>query len=263
MKNINAMIAGARGSGKTFFVLATIAQLATLPNFERNRLIGNSSLPTQIFCIDFKNSDLARLASILPNGRVAINKREAINVVQKFDNLMHQRLEFIKQQNFGSTASNLGMPLYYLIIDEWSATNAAFNQGMGKDDKILRYKWSALINEIAMMGRLPGFGLIIISQQMSVVNSGVSSAIQEEAGLKVHFGDANMSAYRLTFGDEVQIPEMHLDTGEAFAWIEGVATSGYVIPFAAPYIDTRNMWDVLIKALSNQDDEKYLFLTSR
>lgn len=250
------------GLGKTFFALATIAQLATLPNFERSRLIGNSALPTQIFCVDFKNSDLARLASILPYERVAVNKREAINVVQKFDNLMHRRLEFIKEQAFGSTASSLGMPLYYLVIDEWSATNAAFNQGMSKEDKSLRYKWSALINEIAMLGRLPGFGLIIISQQMSVINSGVSSAIQEEAGLKVHFGDANMSAYRLTFGNEVQIPDMHLDTGEAFAWIEGVTSSGYVIPFAAPYIDTCNMWDILIKALSNQNNEKYLFLTS-
>ena len=66
---------------------------------------------------------------------------------------------------------------------------AATSQGMTKADKDMRYKWNALITDIAMLNRVPGFGLGLISQQISVINSGLNSSIQEEAGLKLHFGE--------------------------------------------------------------------------
>lgn len=257
-RHINAIIGGVRGSGKSFFALGALAQLASFPRFDKSKLLGIGTVPTQIFAVDLKNSDIARLSELLPSDRVAIDKEEAINVVTHFDGLMHQRLKKIRNYPFGATASSLHMPLYYLIIDEWSATNAAFMSGTTKTDKDLRYRWQALIQDISMLGRAAGFGLIVISQQISVTNSGISSAVQEEAGLKLHFGDAEMASYRLTFGTEVQIPNVQLDVGEAFAWIEGITSSGYVIPFAAPYIDTANMWDILIQALANQDDNYYL-----
>lgn len=262
-KKINFLVAGARGSGKTYGTLIMIAEMASFPRLNPNQLLGTSQLPTQIYCVDFKNSDMARLADFLPVGRVAINKKEAIDVVTKYDQLMHQRLNFIKNQNFGATAGTLGMPMYYLLIDEWSATNASFNQGVTKADKALRFEWNALITDIAMLNRVPGFGLGIISQQISVINSGLNSSIQEEAGLKLHFGSANMSSYRLTFGDDIQIPEMNLETGEAYAWIEGLTSSGYVIPFGMPQIEPTKLWKCLKTTLSNQDDNKYLFMTTR
>lgn len=213
--------------------------------------------------MDFKNSDIARLAEFLPAGRVATNKNEAIKVVEEYDRKMHQRLDFIKTQKFGSTAGTLGMPMYYLWVDEWSATNASFNQGNTKADKDLRYKWSSLITDISMLNRVPGFGLGIISQQISVIGSGLSTSVQEEAGIKLHYGDANMSSYRLTFGNDIQIPEMRLETGEAYAWIEGLTSSGYVIPLAMPEIEPDRLWKCLKTALSNQDDDKYLFMTTK
>ena len=219
-KQINFLIAGSRGSGKTYGTLILIAELASFPRINLNKLLGTGCLPTQIYIVDFKNSDMAKLGQLLPHGRVATNKIEAVKVVSDFDSKMHNRLNFIKNQAFGATAGTLGMPMYYLIIDEWSATNAAFSQGMTKADKDMRYKWNALITDIAMLNRVPGFGLGLISQQISVINSGLNSSIQEEAGLKLHFGDANMSSYRLTFGNDIQIPDMGLETGEAYAWIE-------------------------------------------
>ncbi len=114
-----------------------------------------------------------------------------------------------------------------------------------------------------MLNRVPGFGLGIISQQISVINSGLNSSIQEEAGLKLHFGSANMSSYLLTFGNDIQIPEMNLEIGEAYAWIEGLTSSGYVIPFGMPEIKPEKLWKYLKIALSNQDDDKYLFFTSK
>ncbi|WP_278965577.1 cell division protein FtsK [Lactobacillus apis] len=262
-KKINFLVAGARGSGKTFGTLILIAQMASFPRKDTNHLLGTGQLPTQIYCVDFKNSDMAKLAAFLPAGRVATNKEDAIDVVTKYDQLMHDRLDFIKTKDFGATAGSLGMPMYYLIIDEWSATNAAFNQGVTRTDKDMRYKWNSLITDIAMLNRVPGFGLGIISQQISVVNSGLNSSVQEEAGLKLHFGNANMSSYRLTFGNEIQIPEMNLDTGEAYAWIEGQTSSGYVIPFGMPEIDPSKLWKYLKASLSNQDDDRYLYMTTK
>lgn len=261
-KQINFLTAGARGSGKTYGALILIAELASFPRLDSNKLLGTGELPTQIYVVDFKNSDLARLGELLPQGRVATNKEEAIEIVTDYDEKMHKRLSFIKNRKFGSTAGTLGMPMYYMIIDEWSATNASFNQGMTKSDKDMRYKWNALITDIAMLNRVPGFGLGIISQQISVVNSGLNSSIQEEAGLKLHFGSANMSSYRLTFGNDIQIPEMSLETGEAYAWIESLTSSGYVIPFGMPEIEPNKLWDYLKLALSNQDNEKFLYRTS-
>lgn len=260
--NINFLIAGARGSGKTYGALILIAELASQARVDKHQLLGNCRLPTQIYCIDFKNSDLARLGAILPPGRVATNKEDAIKLVTNYDNLMHRRLEFIKGQKFGSTADNLGMPMYYLVIDEWSATNASFNQGITKEDKNMRYKWNALITDIAMLNRVPGFGLGIISQQISVVNSGLNSSIQEEAGFKFHFGDATLSSYKLTFGNDIEIPEIRLETGEAYAWVEGLTSSGYVIPFAMPYVEPKRLWEYLKESLKYQDNDRYLFMTT-
>lgn len=263
-KKINFLVAGVRGSGKTYGTLILIAELASFPRISPCEFLGTVQLPTQIYCVDFKNSDLARLGDILPTGRVATNKEDAIKVVSDYDGKMHERLAFLRDKEFGATAGALGMPMYYLLIDEWSATNASFNQGMTKADKDLRYKWNSLITDISMLNRVPGFGLGIISQQISVVNSGLNSSVQEEAGLKLHFGDANMNSYRLTFSNDIQIPEMRLETGEAYAWIEGLTSSGYVIPFCMPEIEPDKLWDYLKQALSNtQDDKKYLFFTSQ
>lgn len=261
-KQINFLIAGARGSGKTYGALILIAEMASFPRTSAQKLLGTCELPTQIYLVDFKNSDMAKLAELLPSGRVATNKAEAIKVVSDYDQKMHKRLRFIKNQAFGATAGTLEMPMYYLIIDEWSATNAAFSQGMTKTDKDMRYKWNALITDIAMLNRVPGFGLGIISQQISVVNSGLNTSVQEETGLKLHFGDANMSSYRLTFGNDVQIPDMSLETGEAYAWVEGLTSSGYVIPFGMPEIEPNRLWMYLKEALNNQDDDKYLYMVT-
>ncbi len=141
-KKINFLVAGARGSGKSYGTLILIAELGSFLRLDRNRLLGTGQLPTQIYCVDFKNSDMARLAEFLPAGRVATNKEEAIDMVTRYDQLMHQRLDFIKKKSFGATAGTLGMPMYYLIVDEWSTTNAAFNQGITRFDKDMRYKWN-------------------------------------------------------------------------------------------------------------------------
>lgn len=126
--HISALITGARGSGKSFLLLSLIVMLATLPQ-KQNDLLGTSMIPTQIFAIDLKNSDVARLKMLLPSNRVAHTKSDALKILERFVGFMKQRLEFIQNETpFGSTAKSLGMPAYYLIIDEWSATSAVFKR---------------------------------------------------------------------------------------------------------------------------------------
>lgn len=258
MGHMSALISGARGTGKTFFAFSLIAALSTLPA-SKVHLLGSAELPTQVFVIDLKNADMARLSALLPKGRVANDKESAIEVVDRFRSLMDERMKWINNSTpFGSTAKTLQMPLFYLIIDEYSATSAAFNETVTKEDKSMKYHWFSTIHQILMLGRQLGFGVIIITQQASDVNSGLSTALKEEFGLKAHMGPANDASYRLTFGNEAEIPTQELSTGEGLIWLEGITDNGYLLPFAAPFVDTDNFWQILKSSFQYQDTEKYL-----
>lgn len=259
--HISALITGTRGSGKSFLALSLIAMMATLP-LNNSELLGSSEIPTQWFAIDLKNSDVGRLSKLLPSGRVATTKEEALKVLETFVALMEDRLAFIENKApFGSTAKSLGMPPFYLLIDEWSATSAVFNNVVTKEEKNQKFQWFSLIHKLMMLNRGALFGVIIATQQATVTNSGLSSAIQEEVGLKIHMGVASKESYRLTFGNELKIPDEHMEPGSGMLWLEGL-TSDWAIPFMAPLIDTKSFWDILIKALSHQDTDKYLFLVT-
>lgn len=257
--NISALITGSRGSGKTFLLLSLIAMLATLPQIN-GQLLGSAVLPTQIFAIDLKNSDIGRLKHILPVGRVATNKDEALALLERFVKLMKKRLEFIENNKaFCSTAKSLKMPAFYLIVDEWSATSAVFNNAITKEDKIKKFKWFNTWHELMMLNRQALFGAIIALQQATVINSGLSTAIQEEVGLKIHMGSATKESYRLTFGNELKIPDDRMNVGEGMLWMEQL-NYDWAIPFAAPLIDTGSFWNTLKLALRNQNTDKYLKL---
>ena len=260
--HISGLITGARGSGKSFLLLYLVVMLATLPQNEDN-LLGSSITPTQIFAVDLKNSDIARLDKLLPANRVAHTKDEALKVLEHFVDLMEERLTFIqKEKSFGATARSLGMPAYYLIVDEWSATSAIFNDAITKKEKEQKFKWFNLFHRLMMTGRQGLFGVIIATQQATVINSGLSTAIKEEVGFKAHMGNATSESYKLTFGNDLKIPNEYFNVGEGMLWLEGF-NYDWAVPFAAPYIDTDNFWDILQKALVNQDDTKYLRLCTK
>lgn len=69
------------------------------------------------------------------------------------------------------------MPIYCLWLDKWSAKNASFNQGITEVDKDLSYKWNSLITDIVMLNRISELCLGIISQQISVINSGLNTSV--------------------------------------------------------------------------------------
>lgn len=240
-KELNFLVGGTRGAGKSFLALYLAKSLVQL------------SPPAQLFLIDPKNSDIGRLAPLLPQGRVATQKEQIFTLLQTFVDLMHQRIAFINETaQFGQTARDLHMPLYYLVVDEFAVFSAQL-------DTKERKQFEALISSITLLGRAANFGLIAIMQQIAVGNSGFNSAWKEQFGAIAHMGAAHRSSYRQTFGEGIALPNDELESGEGFIWLQGL-TNGYALPFMAPYLNIANLWTDFETALANQNDADYLFM---
>lgn len=244
-KAINILLAGSRGMGKSWFGMYLALKLALL------------EVSTQIYIIDFKQSDASRLKSLLPNNRVATTKDEIFSLMEYYISLMKERTVFVnKYAEFGATASTLGMPLFYLWYDEFGA----FTLTLSTKEKKLH---DDLLSQIALLGRQYNFGLMAIMQQASVGNSGLSSNIKEQFGLIAHLGSASPSAYRQTFGESIDIPDIKLDRGQGLLWMQGLTNNGNVYPFYSPNLTGINLWKSFEKAFANQDASKYLMMTKK
>ena len=211
-KALNVLIAGSRGMGKSFMTMALMLRLANL------------GPPTQIFGIDFKQSDISRVDNLLPNGRIAFNKGQIFNLLEHFIALMKKRRDFINSKSkFGATANSLKMPLFYLIYDEYGAFTSVLSNKEKKEH-------DALLSQIMLLGRQYNFGIILISQQVSVGNSGLNSNLKEQCGLIIHMGTATKEALRITFGNEIDLYTNYLGIGEGQLWMQGL-TNGFTLPF--------------------------------
>lgn len=256
------LVFGPTRSGKSFLTIHLINMLASLPLDNINGLHGLASCPTQLFIIDLKNAEMARLGRLLPPDRVATNKTEALKLLDQFVALKRKRANFIADKtSFGATASTLHMPLFCLILEEYATTNAVFNEGLSKKDKNDRYKWDALIRELFLTGAGLGFVAIIITQQPSVGNAGLSTIITEQVSVKLGMGSMTSTQLRLGFGNDTDIPEYHLTKGEGLAWING-SNDELLMPFRAPKIEPEKIWQILKLSLTNQDTDRYLTRTN-
>lgn len=243
LNQISALIAGSRGSGKTYLLMYLVRSLAVSGG--------------QIYVIDVKN-DLAQIKPLLPADRVAINADEALKLLIHFRDLMFKRLDLIKDKGHFATAKSLELSPFYLIIDEFSSLNLSLS-GVSKEEKSKKFEFNKLLKEVILLGRSAGFGLIVTSQQISVQNSGISTDIQENIGLRVHMGMASKTAYANTFGYDFEIPEsLYLKPSQGLIWLDSQEFGQTVRGFAAPRI-SQNPWNLLKEAFENtQDERKYL-----
>ncbi|WP_283601513.1 FtsK/SpoIIIE domain-containing protein [Ligilactobacillus aviarius] len=239
---INALIAGSRGMGKSYMTMALMLRLANL------------SPPAQIFGIDFKQSDISRLNKLLPDGRIAAEKDEIFNLLNRFIELMKKRRDFINSKSkFGATANGLKMPLFYLIYDEYGAFTSVLSNKEKKEH-------DALLSQIMLLGRQYNFGIILISQQVSVGNSGLNSNLKEQCGLIIHMGTATKEALRITFGNEIALYNNYLGVGEGQLWMQGV-TNGFTLPFVAEDLSNVDLWLAFKDVFADsQNDERYLYM---
>lgn len=240
-KAINIIVAGSRGSGKTWLVFAMLLQLFQLDT------------PTQIFVVDFKQSDFSRFKNgVLHFGNVASTKEEIFALLEKFVDFMYSRIECMKSAKFGETALSLSLPLYILIYDEFGAFVPTL-------DSKERKKHDELISKIVLLGRQYNFGLWAILQQASVGNSGLPSNVKEQAGMIAHMGEATEESYRQTFGISINHPKIRLNSGEGLVWIQGLTMVGNVLPFCAPDLSEIDIWDNLKSNVPDQNDLYYIF----
>lgn len=239
---INALIAGSRGMGKSYLTMSLMLRLA------------NMDLPTQIYGIDYKQSDISRLAKLLPSGRVASDKDDIFDLLHNFIKLMEKRRTFINSHSeFGATANKLNMPLFYLFYDEFGAFTSTLNSKEKKNH-------DALLSQIMLLGRQYNFGMVLVSQQVSVGNSGLNSNLKEQCGLIIHMGTATKEALRITFGNEIDLYNNYLGIGEGQLWMQGL-TNGFTLPFVAEDLSNLDLWGSFKKSFAySQDDEKYLYM---
>lgn len=242
-KAINALIAGSRGMGKSYMTMALMLRLANL------------SPPAQIFGIDFKQSDISRLKKLLPDGRIASEKDEIFYLLNHFIKLMEKRRNFINsKRRFGATANSLGMPMFYLVYDEFGAFTSVLSSKEKKEH-------DALLSQIMLLGRQYNFGMILVSQQVSVGNSGLNSSLKEQCGLIIHMGTATKEALRITFGNEIDLYPNYLGISEGQLWMQGL-TNGYTLPFVSENLSNVDLWSTFKNIFADsQNDEKYLYMT--
>ncbi|MGX7367182.1 hypothetical protein [Enterococcus casseliflavus] len=236
-KQINCLIGGPRGMGKSWLSMYIANKLATL------------EVPTQLFIIDYKQSDASRLNTLLPEKRVACTKEEIFLLLEHFIKLMHIRRKFINDHSeFGSTALTLEMPLYYLWYDEFGAFTPTLTTNEKK-------KHDDLLSQLVLLGRQYNFGLLAIMQQISVTNSSLNSNIKQQFGMIAHMGSDTKEAYRQTFGTTYEIPNVKLTKGQGLIWLQG---KQIIQPFYAPDLSNIDIWQKFKKNLNDQNDYKYI-----
>lgn len=175
------LIAGGTGGGKTYYILTIIEAL----------LHTNANL----YILDPKNSDLADLATIMPN--VYYKKEEMLSCINRFYDEMITRSETMKLHPNYKTGENyayLGLPANFLIFDEY----VAFMDMLGRDNAEVISK----LKQIVMLGRQAGFFLILACQRPDAKYLG--DGIRDQFNFRVALGRMSELGYGMMFGSDVQ-----------------------------------------------------------
>lgn len=172
------LIAGGTGGGKTYYILTLIEAL----------LHTNANL----YILDPKNSDLADLATIMPN--VYYKKEEMLECINHFYDEMILRSETMKNHENYKTGENyayLGLPANFLIFDEY----VAFMDMLGREGTEVISK----LKQIVMLGRQAGFFLILACQRPDAKYLG--DGIRDQFNFRVALGRMSELGYNMMFGE--------------------------------------------------------------
>ncbi|MBC1444019.1 ATP-binding protein [Listeria seeligeri] len=175
------LIAGGTGGGKTYYILTIIEAL----------LHTNANL----YILDPKNSDLADLATIMPD--VYYKKEEMLACINRFYDEMIARSESMKLHPHYKTGENyayLDLPANFLIFDEY----VAFMDMLGRDSAEVINK----LKQIVMLGRQAGFFLILACQRPDAKYLG--DGIRDQFNFRVALGRMSELGYGMMFGSDTQ-----------------------------------------------------------
>lgn len=180
----HGLIAGATGSGKTYFL-----------NYIICCLLYNKA---DITFVDPKSADVKAIGEVVNKKKTACEEKEILKLVEDFSNEMTKRQEIIgKSGKVNATYLDFDMKPMFLIFDELAAFKA------GVEDKKTATAVENQLKKIILMGRSTGNFVILVAQQPNATV--VETGIRDQLGLKVALGNIKNELRLMMFGADIKL----------------------------------------------------------
>lgn len=180
----HGLIAGATGSGKTYFL-----------NYVICSLLHNKA---DITFIDPKNADVKAIGEVVNKDKTAYEETRIVELVKNFSDEMTARQEIIgKSGKVNATYLDFDMKPMFLIFDELAAFKA------GVEDKKTATAVENQLKKIILMGRSTGNFVILVAQQPNA--NVIETGIRDQLGLKVALGNIKNELRLMMFGADIKL----------------------------------------------------------
>lgn len=180
----HGLIAGATGSGKTYFL-----------NYVICCLLYNKA---DITFIDPKNADVKAIGEVVNKEKTASEETRIVKLVEDFSKEMTARQEIIGNSGkVNATYLDFDMKPMFLIFDELAAFKA------GVEEKKTATAVENQLKKIILMGRSTGNFVILVAQQPNA--NVVETGIRDQLGLKVALGNIKNELRLMMFGADIKL----------------------------------------------------------
>ena len=180
----HGLIAGATGSGKTYFL-----------NYVICSLLHNQA---DITFIDPKSADVKAIGEVVNKEKTACKENDIVKLVEDFSKEMTARQEIIgKSRKVNATYLDFDMKPMFLIFDELAAFKA------GVEGKKTATAVENQLKKIILMGRSTGNFVILVAQQPNA--NVVETGIRDQLGLKVALGNIKNELRLMMFGADIKL----------------------------------------------------------
>lgn len=180
----HGLIAGATGSGKTYFL-----------NYVICCLLYNKA---DITFIDPKSADVKAIGQVVNKDKTACEEKEILKLVEDFNNEMTARQEIIGNSGkVNATYLDFDMKPMFLIFDELAAFKA------GVEEKKTATAVENQLKKIILMGRSTGNFVILVAQQPNA--NVIETGIRDQLGLKVALGNIKNELRLMMFGADIKL----------------------------------------------------------
>lgn len=227
----HALIAGATGGGKTFFINYLVME------FLKDK--------SEVYACDPKQADLYALKRVLPDKRVGYSGGQIAGIMRVVNEEMEKRYQEYGPDSdnyqYGYNYLDYGLKPIVVFFDEIGAFKAI-------SDKKVTDEVYAYMRSIILRGRQMGVFMILSTQQPNADN--IPTEIRDQLALNVSLGNMSTNGYRMIFGDSFDLKKVE-GKGTGYYMINGIGMD-IPKPFKSPYIDIKN-FDVIseIEKLQN------------
>lgn len=203
-KQPHALITGATGSGKTYF-LAYLLQALNEQNAD-------------IKVLDPKMSDLYQMGKYL-NFDVGYSINQVDKILRETIDILENRQKHMieNSKGFGCSYRDYGYKPIFIFFDEVGAFMAKAN---AEDSKVAKSVQSRL-NNIILMGRQLGIFAVLCTQRPDTKNIG--GDLRDQLSLRVALGMMSSDGYNMVFGSEFRdLKLVETEKGVGFIYLDGV-----------------------------------------